>query len=92
MNLRDRNGRLLPMSCCGSMSGHTHSCVLVSDRARKAADHEPAEPCAHCDRIKREAEADDSATFVHFDEEYLVTRVYPGGDAESGPANAVDLP
>ena len=26
---------LQPLTCCGSMSGHTSICYLVSDRARK---------------------------------------------------------
>lgn len=35
-----------PLSCCGAMSGHTHTCFLVSDRARPPAP--PACECSYC--------------------------------------------
>lgn len=41
---------LQPMSCCGSISGHTHGCFLVSDYARVAPDHRSDESCEHCER------------------------------------------
>jgi len=52
--VRLRARALAPLSCCGSWSGHTHGCYLVSDRARKGPDHAPGEPCEPCERLAKQ--------------------------------------